>query len=203
MNFDAIEGIPRQQRLIAVVLILVAVIGLFLGYPYRTHRKQLQMLETKIGELERQIIVNRSLAEKKDELLSRNAKLQQKLLEVQQKFPSSSEVTDLLKQISVLGQQSGLDMQLWKPRSKVKSPSKLYYEIPVEIELLGGYHEVGIFFDRISKLPRIVNIVDLSMSSGKKGKGVLTKCVAKTFSALSPEEMKAFSKGKKKGKKRK
>jgi type IV pilus assembly protein PilO len=189
MNLDAIEGIPRQQRYIAAALIYAAVIGLFFGYPFRSHYKQIQMLNKNIVDLERNIVVNKSLAEKKDELLSRNAELQQRLLEVQQKFPTSSEVTDLLKQVSVLGQQSGLDVQLWKPRGKVKSPSNLYYEIPVEIEVLGGYHDVGIFFDRISKLPRIVNIADLAMSNAKTGGAVLTKCVAKTFSALSLEEM--------------
>ena len=50
------------------------------------------------------------------------------------------------------------------------------------------FFDVGIFFDKVSKLSRIVNITDLSMSSAKEGKGILTKCVAKTFSAMSPEE---------------
>ncbi len=184
MNLEAIDAIPKQQRLILVAILFVAVIGLFFFYPYRANSKQIAGLSKKIEELDRQIIVNKSLAEKKDELLSKNAELQDKLLEVQRKFPTSSEVTDLLKQVSVLGQQSGLDFRLWKPRNKVKSPSNLYYEIPVEMELTGGYHEVAIFFDRISKLSRIVNITDLSMSKRGNEKGIVTKCVAKTFSAL-------------------
>jgi type IV pilus assembly protein PilO len=191
VSLEAIEGIPKTQRIIAFGLVLAAIIGLFFFYPYRTHHKEIQKLGLELKELERQIIVNKSLAEKKDELLAKNAELQQKLLEVQQKFPTSSEVTDLLKQVSVLGQQSGLDIQLWKPRNKVKSPSNLYYEVPVEIEVLGVYHDVGIFFDKVSKLNRIVNITGVSMSnkSGRReGKGILTKCVAKTFSSLSPEE---------------
>ncbi len=191
MSFDAIEGIPKQQRIIVTVVLFVAVIGLFFLYPYRNNRKKIESLNKNIAELERQIVVNKSLAEKKDELLSRNAELQKRLREVQQKFPTSSEVTDLLRQVSILGQQSGLDFRLWKPRTKVKSPSNLYYEIPVEVEVVGGYHEVGVFFDRVSKLPRIVNITNLSMSSkGAKGKnGIVTRCVAKTFSALSAKEM--------------
>ncbi len=184
MNLEAIDAIPKRQRLILVVIVFVAVIGLFFFYPYRANSKQIEGLTKKIEELDRQIIVNKSLAEKKDELLAKNAELQEKLLEVQRKFPTSSEVTDLLKQVSVLGQQSGLDFRLWKPRNKVKNSSNLYYEIPVEMELIGGYHEVAIFFDRISKLSRIVNITDLSMSKAGSEKGIVTKCVAKTFSAL-------------------
>ncbi len=187
MNLDAIDAIPKKQRLIIQVIIFVAVIGLFFFYPYRTSSKQIQKLTTQIETLDRQIVVNKSLAEKKDELLTKNAELQDKLQEVQRKFPTSSEVTDLLKQVSVLGQQSGLDFRLWKPRNKVKSASSLYYEIPVEIELTGGYHEVALFFDRISKLSRIVNITDISMAKGGRKTDITTKCVAKTFSALDEQ----------------
>jgi len=206
MNLDAIEGIPKQQRVIVILILFVAVIGLFFLYPYRNNHTQIESLNKSIAELERQIVVNKSLAEKKEELLSKNAELQQKLREVQQKFPTSSEVTDLLKQVSLLGQQSGLDFQLWKPREKVMSPSVLYYEIPVEVEVIGGYHEVGVFFDRVSKLSRIVNITDLSMSAkskrGKKAPGeIVTRCIAKTFSALSKKEMQQAHR--KKGKKKK
>jgi len=188
MNLEAIEKIPSQQRIAAVAFIYIAVIALFFGYPFRNHHNQIMALNKKNESLEKEIIVNQSLAEMKDTLISKNAELQQKLLEIQQKFPTSSEVTDLLKQVSVLGQQSGLDIQLWKPANKVKNPSNLYYEIPVEIEVIGGYHDVGIFFDKVSKLSRIVNITDLSMSNAEEGKGVLTKCVAKTFSAMEPGE---------------
>jgi type IV pilus assembly protein PilO len=198
MNLDTIDGIPKTQRLIVYGILFAAIMGLFFMYSYRPKNKIVDQLSSQVKDLERQIVVNKSLAGKKDELLTKNAELQEKLLEVQQKFPTSSEVTDLLKQVSVLGQQSGLDIQLWKPRSKVKNPSNLYYEIPVEIEVLGGYHEVGIFFDKVSKLSRIVNITDLNMSNQSKGKsdsGILTKCVAKTFSSLSPEEISAAEKG--------
>ncbi|NOY53689.1 MAG: type 4a pilus biogenesis protein PilO [Deltaproteobacteria bacterium] len=200
MSFEAIEGIPKQQRVIVIVVLFVAVIGLFFLYPYRNNHRHIESLNKKIAELERQIVVNKSLAEKKDELLSRNAELQKRLHEVQQKFPTSSEVTDLLRQVSILGQQSGLDFRLWKPRAKVKSPSNLYYEIPVEIEVVGGYHEVGVFFDRVSKLPRIVNITDLSMSSrgsrsGHASGGIVTRCIAKTFSAMSEKEMQSAARG--------
>ena len=192
MSLDAIARIPKKQRALVVAILLVAIVGLFFLYPYKNNRAKITQLTRAVEDLEHQIVVNKSLAEEKDKLLAKNAELQEKLEEIQQKFPTSSEVTDLLKQVSVLGQDSGLDIQLWKPRSKVKNASNLYYEIPVEIEVRGGYHDVGIFFDKVSKLSRIVNIADLSMSKkGKDTKSISTKCVAKTFSALSEEEMAA------------
>ncbi len=187
MNLDAIDAIPKNQRLLIQAIIFAAVIGLFFFYPYRSNSKQIGALAKQIEELDRQIVVNKSLAEKKDELLAKNAELQDRLLDVQRKLPTTSEVTDLLKQVSVLGQQSGLDFRLWKPRNKMMSSSSLYYEIPVEIELTGGYHEVALFFDRVSKLSRIVNITDLSMAKSGGDKDIITKCVAKTFSALDEQ----------------
>lgn len=190
MSLDAIAKIPKKQRLLVLAILLLAIVGLFFFYPYKNNRMKISQLTSAVEDLEHQIVVNKSLAEEKDKLLAKNAELQTKLQEIQQKFPTSSEVTDLLKQVSVLGQDSGLDIQLWKPRNKVKNPSNLYYEIPVEIEVRGGYHDVGIFFDKVSKLSRIVNIADLSMSKKAQDvKGISTKCIAKTFSALSEEEM--------------
>lgn len=192
MSLDAIARIPKKQRLLVVAILLAALVGVFFLYPYKSNRMEIQQLSQAVEDLEHQIVVNKSLAEEKDKLLAKNAELQKKLSEIQQKFPTNSEVTDLLKQVSVLGQDSGLDIQLWKPRNKVKNASNLYYEIPVEIEVRGGYHDVGIFFDKVSKLSRIVNIADLSMSKkGDSKKSISTKCVAKTFSALSEEEMAA------------
>jgi type IV pilus assembly protein PilO len=200
MSLEAVNRIPKKQRFILIVILFVALIGLFFFYPFKSNHRKIEALTKQVGDLEHQIVVNKSLAEEKDKLLAKNAELQEKLLEIQQKFPTSSEVTDLLKQVSVLGQQSGLDIQLWKPRNKVKNASNLYYEIPVEIEVLGGYHDVGIFFDKVSKLSRIVNITDLSMSKkDKKSQGIVTKCVAKTFSALSEEEIKAAEQAAKSG----
>ncbi|MFQ5781101.1 MAG: type 4a pilus biogenesis protein PilO, partial [Nitrospiria bacterium] len=45
--------------------------------------------------------------------------------------------------------------------------SGLYVEIPVNIEVAGGYHSLAVFFDKISKLSRIVNVSNIRMTSPK------------------------------------
>ena len=62
---------------------------------------------------------------------------------------------------------------------------KFYEEIPVKVVVNGGFHETALFFDKVAKLPRIVNIEDISMGDRKEVKGrgrvITTACVIKTY----------------------
>ena len=68
---------------------------------------------------------------------------------------------------------------------KPVEPEKFYEELPIKVELAGGYHNVLSFFDQVARLPRIVNIEDISMGEVKdvKGRGRLmkTSCTVKTY----------------------
>jgi len=105
------------------------------------------------------------------------------------------------KRISNFAQQLGLDVRLWKRSQNVYDESGLYQRIPVDVELVGGYHNVGYFLDRISKLERIVNIEDIQMAvpqaskqrqAGATGE-IVTQCRATTFGAVDPEVAKRMA----------
>jgi type IV pilus assembly protein PilO len=68
---------------------------------------------------------------------------------------------------------------------KPVEPEKFYEELPIKVQLAGGYHNVLSFFDQVARLPRIVNIEDISMGEAKdvKGRGRLmkTSCTVKTY----------------------
>jgi len=84
--------------------------------------------------------------------------------------------------------QSGLILKLWKPEKRKQHGSGLYDEIPIVLEITGGYHNVGVFFDRVSKLTRIVNIMNLKMDNAKLQKtgliDIKITCTAMTFAAV-------------------
>ena len=69
---------------------------------------------------------------------------------------------------------------------QVKPEEEDYYEeIPVRVEISGGYHNTAVFFEKVGKLPRIINIENVTMGGLKtvKGKGQLltTSCIVKTY----------------------
>jgi type IV pilus assembly protein PilO len=68
----------------------------------------------------------------------------------------------------------------------------LYEEIPVEVSVMGTFPNILYFFDKVAKLPRIVNISDISMGDRKdvKGRGdvITLLCTIKTYMFIDKKE---------------
>jgi len=75
---------------------------------------------------------------------------------------------------------------------------QFYEEIPVRVTVNGGFHSTLAFFEKVARLPRIVNIEDISMSESKdvrRGRLIVTNCVIKTYMFLEKmDEKKADGK---------
>jgi type IV pilus assembly protein PilO len=185
---DKIQKIPPKTRLIVfialIVLLLVAYILQF-QIPMNTQIKQ---LEQSLSGLQAKIQENDNKIRNLDELKSEVKTLQTRLVELTEQLPPESEVSGLLRQIQNLVNQSGLVLKLWRPEKRRTHASGLYEEIPITLSLVGGYHNTAIFFDRISTLPRIVNILNIKMGGAKiaKNGSVDTEinCTAMTFAAV-------------------
>lgn len=117
-------------------------------------------------------------------------------------LPNEKEIPNLLRTITALGLDSGLEFVLFSPKSEV--PKEFYYEIPVSIQVIGKYHNVAKFFDKVGRMDRIVNIHQVSMNPNSELSTTLTtNCNAVTFrfkGKTSDDEKK--KKGRKKVKRR-
>ncbi len=209
LTFEDIVKLPRYQKALIWlgILVFISTIFLYLSYLPRAkvlRQKNLQLTkkQSKLNELES---VARELPKFKKEVAEMNERLKLAL----RQLPDSKEIPSLLANISSLGKESGLEFNLFQPKKEEKRG--FYAAIPVQIEVTGGYHDVAIFFDKVGKLPRIVNITNIRMGNAKEvgGKTLLsTKCTAVTFRFLEKGtesvEKKKGRKGKKKsrGKKR-
>jgi len=101
-------------------------------------------------------------------------------------LPNEKEIPEILKNISSLGRESNLEFTLFRPKPEV--PQQFYAQVPIELVALGSYHNVGIFFDKVSKLPRIINVVDFNMARVKDVRGrseseivLRTACMINTY----------------------
>jgi type IV pilus assembly protein PilO len=93
----------------------------------------------------------------------------------------------LLANVSQSGQESGLNFLLFVP--KPNKTYDFYAEIPVSIEVNGGYHNLALFFDRVARLSRIVNIENIDIADSGKEPGMLEmKCTAVTYQFLESTE---------------
>ena len=101
--------------------------------------------------------------------------------DVQQILPTNQETGDLLAWIKNLGDQSNLDLKSFSPSGL--RPVEFYKEFPIQMDVIGRYHDLGIFLDRVSKYSRIINVDGLRISavSSENNKTIRATFTATTF----------------------
>ena len=170
IKFD-INKLPPYVKVLIPFVVAVILIVLFAVFIYSPKSKQIDALSTVVARLDNEIASGEVKARKLDILKKENALLKAKLVGLQEQLPEGKEVSILLKQISDLGVTSGLEILLWKPGARSISADRLYAEIPVQVEVIAEYHNLGDFFSHISRLKRIVNIAGINMKVESRGEG--------------------------------
>jgi len=183
-----IQKIPSKTRVVGFFGFLGVLVILFIWQVHIPKNTEIKQLEKDITGIQVTIKANDEKIRKLDELRAEVKSLEQKLQLLTAQLPPETEVSGLLRQIQSLVSQSGLSLKLWRPDKRRAHPSGLYEEIPINMDLTGGYHDVALFFDRVSKLTRIVNMLNLRMGSATMSKTgnmeIKTSCTAMTFAAV-------------------
>lgn len=135
---------------------------------------KLAAAEAKLAESQR---TARELPRFKEEVL----RLNQELIAALAQLPEQKDIPDLLASVSRVGQDSGLEVLLFKPGAE--KAEGLYASIPVQMRTTGTFHQLLTFFDRVSRLPRIVTIGDVTLGEPKEAAGRLI--LSSTFNATT------------------
>ncbi len=187
--YEKLWAVPTWQRWLAVcgVLFLFFVIYYFVSY-----KGSVQEIERLVSErdkikanFERYVIYVKKMPQLEKEI----AKLNKELQKARVQLPGAKEIPELLTLISNTGTQSGLEFLLFKPLPEQKVD--FYARVPVEMVIVGSFHNTAIFFDKVKKLSRIVNIANVNVVV-KPGKGNLlrTSCSATTYKYLEQAALK-------------
>ena len=107
---------------------------------------------------------------------------------LEKQLPSKAEMDALLSDINQAGLGRGLQFELFKPGQVLVKD--YYAELPIDIKVTGGYHDLGSFTSDIANLPRIVTLNNMSINTGKDGT-LAMDAVAKTFRYLDRDEVAA------------
>lgn len=166
---DYFVNIPKKQLLLLAVLALGAVGFGYYSLLLKPAFAEKAKLQEELQSLQVQLAQKRRLSSRKPALEWEIKDLEAKLEAVKAQLPTDKEIPSLLTQVNTQGRQAGLDFLLFKPGKGVNRG--FYTEIPIELRVEGTYHALGVFFDRVSKMPRIVNVSDLKIEGlgGKKG----------------------------------
>ena len=205
---DRILALPTNQRLLlygGVVVLLAVLYGLLFYAPrskvIEDKQQRIAALQSEQAKLQSQL---RNWGKTKEEI----SEVEGRFNQAKAQLPEEKEIPELLKQVSNLGRESGLEVLLF--RQKAEAFRDLYAEVPVEMSVRGGYHQIALFFDKVRHLDRIVNISDTNMKNPQLVGGqaqVDATFAATTYLFLNEEERERIAKekeetAKKKGKKK-
>ncbi len=190
------EKIPFYGQILIFCAVALGIVGMaYYVWPNLSEmRTDIAKFEDDFAEKERKILEGQAIEQRLPEFEREIASLQQKLGDVQQILPTGQETGDLLAWIKNLGDQSNLDLKSFSP-SGLK-PVEFYKEFPIEMDVVGRYHDLGIFLDRVSKYSRIINVDNLKITSvrGETNKTIRATFTATTF-VYEEDEMEAEKKG--------
>lgn len=181
-KLDFLQKIPPKQRYLLVGLVALAVGYAYFYFLFQPVYERKNDLDKKLDQLSQQIAVKQQIANEIQKGKKEISILKSNLELALTKLPDQKEIPSLLAAISESGKDQGLDFLLFEPSPPVQK--EFYMEIPVKITVLGHFHNIVLFFERIARLPRIVNIADMNMvNSRSKGDHVQisTSCTIQTY----------------------
>ncbi len=148
---------------VAILLVAVALPMYFMSdmYPFTfaARKAQVATLEARHQELSRDLEKARLLVRNLERVEQEYAILHDQWEVAQTLLPEKNQMPDLLRKVTAAGQQSGVEFQIFRPKSTVARG--FYTDNPIEVRVEGGYHQTGVFLSRLANLNRIVNVSDL------------------------------------------
>jgi len=159
---------PKAKLGITVLLILLPVVAFYFAF-FQPKSEKIQQLTSKKSTIEGQLREVKARAADLAKFEAELTEAENRFLDMATLLPKENEIPKLLTDISALGRGVGLDFLTFKPLAEV--PRDFYAEIPISINVRGPFHNMGAFFDQVSKLERIVTVSNVKMTAPKKEGG--------------------------------
>lgn len=168
---------PATQKVLLAILLAGGAVGVFFGthlvpFGYQNANERIATLkgeyEKKSTELARAraSVADLPRFEAEYEQLTQRWELASELL------PTDKQTAALLRKITLAGQQSGVSFVMFKPNGA--NPLEYHTELPVQISVTGGYHQVGSFLAELANMRRIVTVSNLRLVTNTKQDGTST-----------------------------
>lgn len=160
-------NIPPLQKVALAAIVGILAVVVYWQFVLRSEWAERSEIQAELQRLQTQAEQTRQIAGQRPRLEQETALLEAELQRAIQALPTDKEIPALLKRIAGLGQEADLAVALFKPGSPVTK--EFYTEIPVQLKVMGTYHNLGLFFERLGRLERIVNVVDMTIHQATKG----------------------------------
>src|SRR5262249_41431917 len=181
----SLTKLPWWGQIAAFVVLALVGVAAFYYYYEVPAQADIAMRAGQLQALRADISKGLTTAKKLPEFKAEVSDLEGRLNSLKAVLPEEKDAADLLRRMQTVAAQSNLEIKSFKPNPTVTK--QLHAEWPITLELQGTYHNLAIFFDRVGKFTRIVNITGLDVKGKDRPDSnatITATCVATTFVLL-------------------
>lgn len=168
---EKLAALPLAHKALLLLGTLALMGAAFYFLQYKDQVEAIDKLKQSISAQEQRLATLKAAAAQVEVLQKELAQAEEEFKYLLTFLPDRREIPALLDSVSQLGSQVGLENILFQPQPE--QPHDFYAAIPVRLDLLGTYHELGVFLDNVSKLHRILRVENLS-TTRQRGAGAET-----------------------------
>ncbi|MDH1264119.1 type 4a pilus biogenesis protein PilO [Pseudomonas sp. GD03944] len=161
LDLNNVGSWPAPVKFIAGVLLLILVLGLGYNFHLKDLQSQLERQRSEEVTLKEQFSAKAFQAANLDAYKEQMQEMEVSFGALLRQLPSDTEVPGLLEDITRTGLGSGLEFEEIKLLPEVVQ--QFYIELPIEIKVVGTYHDLATFVSGVASLPRIVTLHDFEM----------------------------------------
>lgn len=158
---------PIAVKVISCVLLLIVALGLGYNFYLKDLQGSLDQKRAEEQTLKDQFAAKAFQAANLDAYKKQMVEMEESFGTLLRQLPSDTEVPGLLEDITRTGLGSGLEFEEIKLQPEVVQ--QFYVELPIQISVVGGYHDLATFVSGVASLPRIVTLHDFDIKLAEEG----------------------------------
>jgi type IV pilus assembly protein PilO len=164
--FNPIVNAPAPQKVVAGIMGLLIIVGLGYVLLLQPAITVVDQLRPELATLQREVAQNRAILADLMKFRREAAELEARLNVLKDRLPSEREMPGLYRALTDAAAAAGLGVSLFQPRPT--TTHDVYTEIPISLNGESGYHQLGEFLEKVAKLPRVVTVNEMKMTTGTR-----------------------------------
>jgi type IV pilus assembly protein PilO len=177
------DNLPRSVQIAVFSALIAGLAAVFYFYYMSDLIQERDSIYQDISKLEASVAQGSAIESRLKQFKQEVIQLEARLAVLQSILPSEKETPTVLRSIQHMAESSNLKIRKFTPQAVI--PREYYSDWPISIELAGGYHGLGSFFEKVSQATRIIDVDVISINGIEKpsdpGQTLNASCTATTF----------------------
>ncbi|MFL6653038.1 MAG: type 4a pilus biogenesis protein PilO [Sulfurifustaceae bacterium] len=165
IDLKNLSGLPLPVKIAGIILLCLLILAAGYWFIIADELESRARAEEEEQKLRETFLNKKLLAINIDVYRKQMEEMQETFGSLLRQLPNTTEVPDLLVDITQAGLGRGREFSLFRPEKE--QPKDFYAELPISLQVTGTYHELALFISDVAALPRIVTFGDITITSQK------------------------------------